>query len=230
MDARPLRKDSARKRAQIIESARDLFARKGLSVGLNEIACHGGVGVGTVYRHFSNKDQIIDVLFTQRLAEVTALGERALAAEDSWRGLTEFLDGWVRLHLHDRSLTQVFLDPDVGQERVDASRDQIAPITDALAARAREDGHVRPDFRGTDVFFIQLALVGLVDHSHAHAPHIYRRYLAMMLQGISTHPHPQTPLPVPALDVDATHRMVTRAAPQDPEGQSHARHEKEKRR
>lgn len=213
MSSPPLRKDSARKRELIIASARDLFSRKGLGVGLNEIACNAGVGVGTVYRHFPDKDRIVDVLFEQRLEEVVALGERALADEDSWHGLTEFLDGWVRLHLADRSLTQVFMDPALGQVRVDASRDRIAPLTDAIADRARNDGRTRPDFQGTDVFFIQLSLVGLIDRSHAHAPHIYWRYLAMMLEGVSSRPDPATPLEVPALDVDATHRMVTQAPP-----------------
>jgi AcrR family transcriptional regulator len=210
---RPLRKDSARKRDQIIDSARELFAQRGLGVGLNEIASHAGVGVGTVYRHFPDKEQLVDVLYEQRLEDVVALAEKALADDDSWRGLAEFLDGWVRLHLADRSLTRVFMDPGLGQQRVDASRDRIAPLTNVIADRAREDGHTRADFRGTDVFFIQLSLVGLIDRSHAHAPHIYRRYLAMMLEGVSSRPRPEVPLPVPALDVDATHRMVTQAPP-----------------
>ncbi|WP_430336189.1 TetR/AcrR family transcriptional regulator [Rhodococcus sp. ACT016] len=211
MTSRPLRKDSARKREQIIDAARELFSERGLGVGLNEIACQAGVGVGTVYRHFPDKEQLLDVLYEQRLEEVVVLAERALADEDSWRGLSKFLDGWVRLHLKDRSLTRVFMDPGLGQQRVDASRDRIAPLTDAIADRARMDGYTREDFQGTDVFFIQLSLVGLIDRSHAHAPHIYRRYLAMMLEGIRSHPRPEVPLPVPALDVNATHRMVTQA-------------------
>lgn len=212
MDAKPLRKDSALKRGQIIASARELFAQKGVEVvGLNEIACHAGVGVGTVYRHFPDKDLLLDVLYEQRLEEVVALAEAALAEEDSWQALVEFLDGWVRLHLADRSLTWVFMDPGLGQERVDTSRDRIAPLTDAIADRVRSDGHTREDFHGTDLFFIQLSLIGLIDRSYAHAPYIYRRYLAMLLAGVSSHPDPHIPLPVPALDVDATHRLVTRA-------------------
>lgn len=211
MTTQPLRKDSARKREQIIDSARELFGQKGLEVGLNEIACHAGVGVGTVYRHFPGKEQILDVLYEQRLEEVAALAEEALADADSWRGLVDFLDGWVRLHLEDRSLTRVFMDPGLGQERVDASKDRIAPMTDAIANRARADGHTREDFQGTDLFFIQLSLVGLIDRSHKHAPQIYRRYLAMMLEGVSSRPRPEVPLPVPALDVEATHRLVTQA-------------------
>lgn len=212
MITRPLRKDSARKREQIIDSARELFGQRGLEVGLNEIAAHAGVGVGTVYRHFPDKEQLLDVLYKQRLSEVVALAEHALTENDSWHALTEFLDGWVRLHLEDRSLTRIFMDPGLGQQRVDASRDQIAPLTTAIAERARADGHTRDDFQGTDVFFIQLALVGLLDRSHAQAHNIYQRYLAMMLEGVSARPQPNLPLPVPALDVDTTHRMVTRSA------------------
>lgn len=208
MDDKPLRKDSALKREKILTAARVLFGRKGVDVGLNEIAAHAGVGVGTVYRHFPDRDAILDVLFEQRLEEVAALAEAALTAPDSWEALTGFLDGWIRLHIEDPSLTRVFTDPGVGAARLDASRDRIAPLTEALADRARRDGHTRADFRGSDVFFIQLALIGLVDQSRAHTPDIYRRYLAMILEGVTAHPDPRAPLPVPALDVEATHRIA----------------------
>jgi AcrR family transcriptional regulator len=211
MSRRPLRKDAEINRDRLLDAARELFARRGLGVGLNEIAGHAGVGVGTAYRHFPDKEQLIDVLFQQRLGEIVALAERALNDDDSWRGLTEFLDGWLRIHLGDRSLTQIFMDPDLGQQRVDSSRDEIAPLLDAIADRARDDGRTRTDFQGTDVFFIQLAVAGLIDRSHALAPHLYRRYLTMFLEGIRSDPDPGTALPVPPLSVEETHRLVTSA-------------------
>ena len=53
---RPLRADAERNRRRILDAARELFAAKGLEVGLDEIARHAGVGVGTAYRRFPSKD------------------------------------------------------------------------------------------------------------------------------------------------------------------------------
>jgi AcrR family transcriptional regulator len=209
MTSRALRKDAELNRGHLLETARKLFAERGLGVGLNEIAHHAGVGVGTAYRHFPDKEQLIDVLFEQRLNEIVTLATQALDDPDPWHGLATLLDQWLQLHLHDRSLTQIFTNPELGQPRLDEARDRIAPLLNALADRAREQGKTRSDFHGTDVFFIQLTLTGLVDRSRALAPNLYRRYLAMLLEGARADPDPTTDLPVPPLGVEQTHAVMT---------------------
>ena len=74
--SRSLRKDAELNRQRILAAADDLFAKYGLDVTLNDIAHHAGVGVGTAYRRFANKQQVIDALFDQRLDEVAAPGRR----------------------------------------------------------------------------------------------------------------------------------------------------------
>src|SRR3954468_6232166 len=66
--AQQLRADAERNRSRILDAAADLFAEKGLAVGLDEIARHAGVGVGTAYRRFPSKDELIEALFEQRIA------------------------------------------------------------------------------------------------------------------------------------------------------------------
>ncbi|MEV5451754.1 helix-turn-helix domain-containing protein [Streptomyces sp. NPDC052535] len=209
MTDRPLRKDAELNRCKLVDAARELFAERGLGVGLNEIARHAGVGVGTAYRHFPDKEALVEVLVERRQTQLITLATRALDDPDPWHGLTEFLDQWLQLHLHDRSLTQIFTNPDLGQPRLDESRDRIAPLLDAIADRARDAGRVRADFHGTDVFFIQLTLTGLVDRSRTLAPDLYRRYLAMLLEGARSDPDPSVALPVAHLGVDQTHAVMT---------------------
>ncbi|MCV7177101.1 helix-turn-helix domain-containing protein, partial [Mycolicibacterium sphagni] len=60
---RPLRKDAERNRARVLEAARDLFAAQGLEPNLNDVARHAGVGVGTVYRRFGTKDELLEAIF-----------------------------------------------------------------------------------------------------------------------------------------------------------------------
>ena len=56
MEEPKLRKDAARNRERLLVAGRQLFAQHGLDVSLNDVAHHAGVGVGTAYRRFSNKD------------------------------------------------------------------------------------------------------------------------------------------------------------------------------
>src|SRR5919199_6062316 len=90
--ARELRKDAARNRQRLLDAASELFAARGLDVTLNDIAHHAGVGVGTAYRRFANKEEVIDALFEQRLNEVATRAEAALTDPDAWHGLTSFLE------------------------------------------------------------------------------------------------------------------------------------------
>ena len=68
--SRTLRKDAAENRERLLAAASELFAERGLDVTLNDIAHRAGVGVGTAYRRFTNKEEVIDALFEQRLQQV----------------------------------------------------------------------------------------------------------------------------------------------------------------
>ena len=89
---RPLRRDAERNRQRILEAAREAFAHDGLSVTLDEIGRRAGVGVGTVYRRFPDKDQLIEALFEDRMNEFVALADECLGFEDAWDGLVHFLE------------------------------------------------------------------------------------------------------------------------------------------
>src|SRR3979411_3179013 len=80
-EGRPLRRDAERNRQQILLAARAAFAERGLTVTLDEIAQRAGVGVGTVYRRYANKDDLIDELYEDIIAELGAAAEAELAQE-----------------------------------------------------------------------------------------------------------------------------------------------------
>jgi len=127
---------------------RPLDCERGLDVTLNDIAHHAGVGVGTAYRRFSNKEEVIDALFEQRLDQVAALATEALEDPDAWRGLTTFLEQSLRLQLEDRGLKEILNNPYLGQDRVNEARDRIAPLINAMVDRAKAQGVLRRDFEG----------------------------------------------------------------------------------
>ena len=211
MDAetdRPLRKDAERNRQRLLAAAAELFAQRGLDVTLNDVAHHAGVGVGTAYRRWANKQELIDELFAQRLDDVAALADQALAHDDAWHGFVTFLEGSLRMQLEDRGLKDLLSDPELGREQVNQSRDRIAPLVEAIVERARASGDLRPDFTATDAIFIQLALHGVMDRTRGMNPELYRRYLTMILDGIRAD-GPDSELPVGPLSVEQTHSVMT---------------------
>jgi AcrR family transcriptional regulator len=209
MTQAPLRKDAARNRERLLTAASELFAERGLNVTLNDIAHRAGVGVGTAYRRFANKEEVIDALFEQRLQDVIAVAEQALAAADAWGGLVDFLERSLHMQFGDRGLTEIMNSPQLGRERVNETRDRIAPLLTQLVDRAKEQRAVRPDFEQSDLFFMQMALAAIIDRTRGLAPDLYRRYLTMWLDGIRSPRSHFTSLPTTALSADQTHAVAT---------------------
>ena len=98
-----LRRDAERNRQLILNAARELFAERGLGVTLNDVAHYAGLGVGTVYRRFPDKGQLIDALFEQRLEEIVRMLNDCLADPDPWHALTDFLERVLDKQAKDRA-------------------------------------------------------------------------------------------------------------------------------
>jgi AcrR family transcriptional regulator len=207
---RPLRKDAARNRERLLVAARELFAEHGLDVTLNDIAHHAGVGVGTAYRRFANKEEVIDALFEDGLQALAAVAHEALAEPDAWRGLVTYLERSLHMQFGDRGLNQIMNNPALGDERTNDARTRIAPLMESLVERAQEQGVVRPDLDQTDIIFIQVALSAIMDRSRAIEPDLYRRYLTIFLDGIRTDRAAFTSLPASPLTATQTHAAMTR--------------------
>ncbi|MCW2992557.1 MAG: TetR/AcrR family transcriptional regulator [Conexibacter sp.] len=184
LDTRPLRKDAERNRQRILAAAGELFAEAGLHVTLDAVAERAGVGVGTVYRRFPDKEALIDALFEERIDEVVAIAEQACALDDAWDGLVFFFDRAISLHGEDRALKELVFSTAHGRERVAHARGKLKPIVGRLVARAQEAGQLRPDVDITDVPVIQLMLTAVMEYTGDVAPEVWRRYLAILLDGL----------------------------------------------
>jgi AcrR family transcriptional regulator len=181
---RPLRKDAERNRQRILEAAGELFTERGLGVTLNDIAHHAGCGVGTVYRRFPDKEQLIDALFEERIAELVAAAEEALASDDPWDGLVGFLGQGLELQAHDRGLKELLLSTDEGHARVTGVRERLMPIVGQLIERAQASGALRADITHEDMPVVQVMLGAVIDGARDVRPDLWRRYLAIILRGL----------------------------------------------
>jgi AcrR family transcriptional regulator len=205
-----LRRDAAQNRERLLAAAAELFAERGLDVTLNDIAHHAGVGVGTAYRRFANKEEIIDALFEERLQDVADVAAEALDDPDPWHGLITFLERSLEMQFGDRGLNQIMNNSQLGDARVSDARDRIAPLIERLVERAKRAGAIRPDLDQSDIIFMQLGLSAIMDNSRTVAPDLYRRYLTLFLDGIRAERDTVTPLPAAALSANQTHLAMTR--------------------
>lgn len=215
-----LRKDAARNRDLLIAAGRDLFARRGLAATLNDVAHHAGVGVGTAYRRFANKEELIEAIWQQQVDELETVLREALAAPDPWEGLVLYLEKSLAAQARDRGMAQM-LAGRTWPDHYDQQRDRLAPLVDQVAARAREAGALREDVTGTDLIFLQIALTdisgtvqeGTVPEGRSDAGQLYRRYLWIVLDGLRASASGPSELPVAALSTYETH-ILLRPRPQ----------------
>jgi AcrR family transcriptional regulator len=188
-----LRRDAERNRQRIITAAHEVFRERGLGATLDDVARHAGVGVGTVYRRFANKEELVDALFDDMVETVEALAREAAAEPDAWTGLTTSLEKVCELQAFDRGLREVMLGTGRGPQRQAQVHARIKPAVDRLLARAKEQGTLRPDVDGFDLPMIQLMVAAVTDHTGQ--PDLWRRYLRLLLDGLRTRPDATTPLP-----------------------------------
>jgi AcrR family transcriptional regulator len=175
---RPLRRDAERNRRLILDAAREAFADEGLQVTLDAIAARAGVGVGTVYRRFPDKESLIDALFEERIAEVVTLAEQALAKEDAWAGFVCWFEGLAAMQAADRGLKEVLITRAHGRDRVSSARERLLPMVTEIVARAQAAGELRADLSPNCV-----------------SPDVWRRYAVIVLDGLRVRRERPTELP-----------------------------------
>lgn len=196
---RPLRRDAERNRQRVLAAARELFAERGLEVTLDDIARAAGVGIGTVYRRFPDKEQLIDALFEERMEEIAAAAHDALQLRDPWEGLVAFLERSLEMQAADRGLKQALLGSAEGHARVARARDKIGPTVELLLHRAQEAGAVRADVELNDLILLQHAVGEVAAYTREADPDVWRRTLAICLDGLRPGRR-ATAMPGPALD------------------------------
>ena len=208
---RPLRADAARNRARLLAAAKEVFAARGLDATMDEVARRAGVGVGTAYRRFRNRDDLIAALFEERLDEFLDLLDQSLADADPWRGLSSFLERSMEMQAADRGFKDLLLQSAEGRERMRVFRAHIRPLVAELVRRARDAGELRADVVEDDVLLVSLMTGAVNDFAHAVEPQLWRRALALLLDGLRA--RGSTPLPVGPLDVEQADRAMAAMRP-----------------
>jgi AcrR family transcriptional regulator len=210
---RPLRRDAERNRQRILKAASEVFTERGLDVSMDEVARRAGVGVGTVYRRFRTKEDLVEALFVDRIEEVAALAEEATQAPDPWSGLAGFMEGAATMLARDLGLRQMMMFATYGGDKVWYARQRNQPLVTSLVERAQAAGQLRSDLRPTDIPFILFVLTEAAQFAGRVSPEIWRRYLTVVLDGLRPERADVTPLPVPAMLPEEFEMTMRQTAP-----------------
>jgi AcrR family transcriptional regulator len=203
-----LRRDARRNRERLLASARVLLARDGVDASVEEITRHAGVGMGTLYRHFPTKAELIDAVLEESFAELVRVAEDAADAADAWVGFTSFLEQALALHAANRGLKDVLATSERGRKRAEAMRARVRPLLRQMVDRAQAQGALRPDFTAEDVPLVFWTAGRVIEVTESVAPDYWRRHLGLLLDGLRT--GSATPLPRPPLTQDELARATRR--------------------
>ena len=212
---RPLRRDAELNRRRIIDAAQELFAAKGLEPNLNDVARHAGVGVGTVYRRFPGKEDLIEAIYADGLDMLTGLAESALRLKDSWLGFEFYVRQMCEKTATDRAMREIVFSKAYGGERVREARDRLVPLLQRLVARAQADGHLRDGVSSTDLPIFALLAGTVSEFAGEVDSQLWRRYVEMLLDGMRARPD-QDGLPVAALADTTLDRVMQMWEPAGP--------------
>lgn len=196
--AAPLRRDAERNRRLLLDTARDLMAQHGLDVSYEEIARAAGTGMGTVYRRFPDRQDLVDALFGEHVDAVCRMAEDAAQQDDPWRALCAFLERQLELEAANRALGQILRGQKGSYAIAHHAHERMTPIVCALLDRAVRAGQLPDGVTSADLVAVHLMVGSVMDASRGVAPGLWRRALAVALAGLQ---HAELPAPAPADDV-----------------------------
>jgi len=171
---RPKRADARRNYEKVLTAAREAFAEGGESTALEEIARRADVGIGTLYRHFPNRQALLEALYA---AEVEEMCRSAAELDDSdpWEALNGWLERFIAYIGTKRALASEllnYMDPDAALFQV--CRTSLFEAGEPLLKRAQEAGVVRPDVDIGEVIQMVIGIAKIPASDRKQTEHILR--------------------------------------------------------
>ncbi|WP_164863676.1 TetR/AcrR family transcriptional regulator [Agromyces sp. LHK192] len=209
------RRDARRNHERLLTEARALFAERGIDAPLDELATRAGVGAGTVYRHFPNRAHLLREIYDDAIEMFERLAPEIADAPTGWRGielLLERLSEWVAATPYLPDLMRRVAEDD--PEHKPGLRFEEA--LEAVVARAKAEGSLRPDVEGVDLNMLVNMLGSIGRFGGDYLPY-WRRQLAIVIDGLRARPDLEL-LPEPPQSFTEFHDMAHRQATGAPVG------------
>jgi AcrR family transcriptional regulator len=177
-----LRVDAERNRRRIVAAARDAFAEAGLGVPMEDIARRAGVGVGTLYRRYPTRADLVAAAFEHKMTAYADAAMQALADPDPWHGFCNYVERICAMQAGDRGFTTVLTMTFPTTKGLEVDRNRAFADLGTLIARAKTAGTLRADFAADDMPMFLMANAGVLAVTAGAAPNAWRRLVAYLLQ------------------------------------------------
>lgn len=175
------RSDARRNRERLLQAATAAFTAQGAAVSLESIARDAGVGIGTLYRHFPNREALVEAIYRAELAEVAAAAGHLLERHPPKTALRRWMDRYASFVAAKRgmaeSLQAIF---DSGALAPSQTRDSIVGAVESLLRAGADDASLRADVQADDVVS---SLIGIFLVSGS--PEQTGRMLDLLVAGVS---------------------------------------------
>jgi len=149
---RPLRADARRNYERLITAARDVFAKEGGGASMEAIAREAGVGVGTLYRHFPQRIDVVEAVYRDDVDQLVATADQASAKFDPWPAVVAFLQAFARYAQGKRTfLSELHEAFDKHPDLKLRSKERIDDAMDRIIRRAQDAGVIRTDVNGAEL-------------------------------------------------------------------------------
>jgi AcrR family transcriptional regulator len=194
---RPLRRDARESRDKLLAAAQAEFAAHGVDASLEQIARDAGVAIGTLYRHFPKRLDLLMAAFRPRLQEFLDGAAKALEMDDPWDGFVAYLDNLFAVQAGDRGFNDFLSRRFPGNADTEHIHDVMCQQIENVLIRAQEAGKARPDITQADIVNLIWSNGRIIDATSAKAPTAWRRQLYLMLDAYRAeraHSIPEPPM------------------------------------
>ena len=192
---RVLRADARRNREAVIAAAKKLFADQGLDAQMPDVAKAAKVGVGTVYRHFPTKEDLIAALAAERFERLAEKAREGIEAEDPWQGLCDLIRFSAQIQADDRGLCEVMGSrPEVMNDSAEAVG--LDALCDKLVKRAQRSGDLRKDLAWEDIPMIACGVGRMTQVDMGPGTGRWPRLVEIVIDGLRAPGSSKLPKPV----------------------------------
>ncbi|GAA4169221.1 helix-turn-helix domain-containing protein [Gryllotalpicola koreensis] len=194
---RPLRRDAQERRGRLIAAAQREFAAHGADASLEKIARDAGVAIGTLYRHFPTRLDLLMAAFRPRVQQFRDGATKALAIDDPWAGFVYYLENLFAMQVGDRGFNDFLSRRFTDNAETERIHDEMCQQIEDVLTRAQKAGEARPDITQADIVNLIWSNGRIIEATSDTAPNAWRRYLHLMLDAYRAeraHPIPEPPM------------------------------------
>jgi AcrR family transcriptional regulator len=184
---RPMRADAQRNYASLLNAARVAVSERGADIVLEDIARSAGVAIGTLYRHFPTRQDLLEAIFLDEANELRVRAEELASAPVPFDALISLLHLQMDFAARGRSMgAAIMAAKQVPGTRINAANRAMLEAGNVLLLRAQAAGHIRTDVSFIDV--VRLVYGIIMVNEHASDPDGVNRMLDLVIAGIRTKP------------------------------------------